>query len=254
MTIKLNGHTVLVTGGARGIGAGIVRRFAAAGAHVAIADVLEAEGEELARELGAAARYWQLDVSRENDWADTMAQIEAHFGGLDTLVNNAAILAFSRIENTALDDYLRVIHVNQVGTFLGMRAAIAPMTRRGGGSIINISSIDGMKGSNNLVSYAASKWAIRGMTKVAAQELGVHGIRVNSIHPGSILSTMTPSPAESPVVAEIVRNLAIPRVGLPSDVADVALFLASPLSGYVTGCEIPVDGGFINCRRLPFDA
>lgn len=254
MTVDLRGQVALVTGGARGIGAGIVRGLAAAGALVAITDILDEEGEDLARELGAGARYWRLDVSDESAWARVVPEVESHFGGLDTLVNNAAILTFSRIATTSLDDYMRVIQVNQVGTFLGMRAAIAPMTRRGGGSIINISSVDGMKGSNNLVSYAASKWAIRGMTKVAAQEFGPLGVRVNSVHPGSILSTMTPSPDENPVVADIVRNLAIPRVGLPSDIADVVVFLASPLSGYVTGCEIPVDGGFINCRRLPFDA
>jgi 3alpha(or 20beta)-hydroxysteroid dehydrogenase len=250
---ELVGKVALVTGAARGIGEGIARACVAAGATVALADVRDAEGAALAAQLGPAASYAHLDVASEPEWAATVRDIERRFGGLDALVNNAAILKFSRIADTSLDDYLEVIRVNQVGVFLGMRAVIDAMRRRGGGSIINISSVDGMKGSNNLVSYAASKWAVRGMTKVAAQELGQHGIRVNSIHPGSILSHMTPPPEESAAVAEIVANLAIPRVGLPSDVADAAVFLASDKSRYITGCELPVDGGYIHCRRLPFD-
>jgi 3alpha(or 20beta)-hydroxysteroid dehydrogenase len=250
----LKGKVALVTGASRGIGAGIARAFVDAGARVAITDVLDDEGKALAANLGPRAMYCHLDVADETQWKTVVSQVVDAWGGLDVLVNNAAILKFSRLADTSLDDYLAVVRVNQVGTFLGMRAVVEPMTRRGGGSIVNISSVDGMKGSNNLTSYAASKWAVRGMTKVAAQELGAQGIRVNSIHPGSILSAMTPSPAENPIVADIVANLAIPRVGLPADVADAVLFLASAQSRYITGCELPVDGGFINCRRIPFDA
>jgi len=249
----LKGKVALVTGAARGIGAGIARAFIGAGSQVVIADVLDDEGGALVGSLGPQAMYLHLDVSDEAQWAAVVDRIVETWGGLDVLVNNAAILGFSRLVDTSLDEYLKVIRVNQVGTFLGMRAVVAPMVRRGGGSIVNISSVDGMKGSNNLTSYAASKWAVRGMTKVAAQELGAQGIRVNSIHPGSILSAMTPSPADNPVVADIVANLAIPRVGVPADVADAVLFLASAQSRYITGCELPVDGGFINCRRIPFD-
>jgi len=250
----LKGKVALVTGAARGIGEGIARAFVQAGSRVAIADILDEEGRALATSLGPQARYCHLDVGDETQWSAVVSQVVDAWGGLDVLVNNAAILRFSRLADTSLDDYLSVMRVNQVGTFLGMRAVVAPMVRRGGGSIVNISSVDGMKGSNNLVSYAASKWAVRGMTKVAAQELGAQGIRVNSVHPGSILSHMTPSPADNPVVADIVANLAIPRIGLPADVADAVLFLASAQSRYITGCELPVDGGFINCRRIPFDA
>jgi 3alpha(or 20beta)-hydroxysteroid dehydrogenase len=250
----LKSKVVVVTGAARGIGAGIARAFVDAGSRVVIADVLDEEGASLATHLGSRAMYRHLDVADEAQWVTVVNETVDAWGGLDVLVNNAAILKFARLADTSLDDYLAVVRINQVGTFLGMRAAVTPMTRRGGGSIVNISSVDGMKGSNNLMSYSASKWAVRGMTKVAAQELGAHGIRVNSIHPGSILSAMTPSPAENPIVADIVANLAIPRVGEPADVADAVLFLASDRSRYITGCELPVDGGFINCRRIPFDA
>jgi 3alpha(or 20beta)-hydroxysteroid dehydrogenase len=249
----LEGQVAIVTGGARGIGEGIVRALIDAGARVTVADILDDQGGTLASSLGPSCRNCHLDVTSESGWTQVVDAVERGWGGIDILVNNAAILKFSRVATTTLVDYMQVISVNQVGTFLGMRTVIDPLTRRGGGSIINISSVDGLKGSNNLVSYAASKWAVRGMTKVAAQELGHHGIRVNSIHPGSILSTMTPSPEASPVVADIVRNLAIPRIGLPSDVAQLVVFLASPNSSYLTGCEIPVDGGFINCRQIPFD-
>ncbi|MFC6672037.1 SDR family NAD(P)-dependent oxidoreductase [Marinobacterium aestuariivivens] len=247
----LEGKVALITGSARGMGEAEARLFVAEGARVVIADVLDEQGEALANSLGENAIYRHLDVADESNWQSVIADIEETFGGLDILVNNAAILRFSAFADTSLEDYMQVLSINQVGTFLGTRSVIEPMKKRGGGAIVNISSVDGMKGSAGLVSYASSKWAVRGMTKVAAAELGPHGIRVNSVHPGGIQTAMTPSPEESPQVAEFVSRLPLPRIGQSVDVARTVLFLASEQSAYTTGCEFPVDGGYVNCRALP---
>ncbi|NVK44007.1 MAG: glucose 1-dehydrogenase [Oceanospirillaceae bacterium] len=247
----LEGKVALITGGARGMGEAEARLFVAEGARVVIADVLDDEGAALADSLGENALYRHLDVSDEANWAALVTDIEEVYGGLDILVNNAGILRFGGIAETSLEDYLQVVNINQVGCFLGIRSVIAPMQKRGGGAIVNISSVDGMKGSAGLVSYASSKWAVRGITKVAAAELGAIGIRINSVHPGGIQTAMTPSPEDSPLSAAFVSRLPLPRIGQPEDVARTVLFLASDQSAYTTGCEFPVDGGYVNCRKLP---
>lgn len=251
MSGLLEGKVALITGAARGMGEAEARLFVAEGARVLIADVLDEQGQALADSLGANAHYRHLDVSDEAGWKAIVAEIEEVFGGLDILVNNAAILRFSGIADTSLEDYRQVMNINQVGCFLGLRSAIEPMKKRGGGAIVNISSVDGLKGSAGLVSYASSKWAVRGMTKVAAAELGPLGIRVNSVHPGGIQTAMAPGPDESPAMAEFVSRLPLPRIGQSEDVARTVLFLASDQSAYTTGCEFPVDGGYVNCRQLP---
>lgn len=183
-----------------------------------------------------------------------MAAAEA-MGPLNVLVNNAAILHAAAITQTSLADYQRVINVNQVGTFLGIRAAIEPMKRAGGGSIVNISSIDGLQSKNGLIAYSASKWAVRGMTKCAAIELGRYGIRVNSVHPGGIDTVMgNPGAMSFEKVSEFYEHHALPRVGLPEEIANMALFLASDEASYCTGSEYPVDGGWnagLRNERLP---
>ncbi|HEX4532535.1 MAG TPA: glucose 1-dehydrogenase [Acidimicrobiia bacterium] len=241
---RLSGKVAVITGAARGQGEAEARRFVAEGARVVLTDVLEAEGEKVAADLGPDAVFVRHDVSREQGWVDAM-EAAAAFGALTVLVNNASIPFFKPIVDTTLEEYRHVIDVNQVGAFLGIKAAIAPMIEAGGGSIINVSSIDGLGSKNSLIAYSASKFAIRGMTKTAALELGVHGIRVNSLHPGGVNTFMT-NPTEEPV--EVVdtwfHNIALGRVGRPEELANMALFLASDESSYCTGAEFVVDGGW----------
>ncbi|SMC80333.1 glucose 1-dehydrogenase [Lentzea albidocapillata] len=240
--MRLDGKVALITGAARGQGAAAARRFAAEGARVMITDVLDDQGKELAAELGA--EYCHLDVSSEDGWADAVEFTVATFGDVTVLVNNAGILHFSALADTTLADYQRVIGINQVGTFLGMRAVVSSMKQAGGGSIVNVSSVEGLGGMPYLVAYTASKFAIRGMTKVAAMELGQHGIRVNSVHPGAIDTPMVSEALGRPIdVSPIGKKLALRRIGQPEDVANVVLFLASDDSAYCTGGEFVVDGG-----------
>src|SRR5918992_1751388 len=187
---RLEGRVALITGGARGQGDATARRFVEEGARVVIADILDDEGKAVAEELGDAAHYMHLDVREESQWADAVAETERLFGSLNVLLNNAGILSFGSIEKTSVEDYKAIFDVNQLGVFLGMRAAIPALKKAGGGSIINVSSVEGLKGMAGLISYASSKFAVTGMTKVAAVELGPFGIRANSIHPGAIDTPM----------------------------------------------------------------
>lgn len=241
---RLDGKVAIVTGGARGMGAATSRRFVAEGANVLIADVLDEAGAALAAELGAAARFCKLDVTSEDNWAAAVADAEAAFGPVDVLVNNAGILLFKSLLETTKDDYERVLGVNLVGEFLGIKAVAPGMIARGRGSIINVSSVDGMKGANSLVAYASSKWGVRGLTKVAAMELGHKGIRVNSVHPGGVDTVMSnhgAAPRED--VDKAYSNVPLQRIAGPEEVAAASLFLASDDASYVHGAEIVVDGG-----------
>jgi 3alpha(or 20beta)-hydroxysteroid dehydrogenase len=242
---RLDGKVALITGGARGQGAAAARRFVAEGARVLICDVLSEEGKALAEELGEAAWYQQLDVGDEQAWRDAMTEVERLFGRLDVLVNNAGILFFSPLDQMSLADYERVIRINQIGTFLGMRSVVPMMKRQGGGSIVNISSVEGLAGMPMLTAYASTKFAIRGMTKVAAMELGPDGIRVNSVHPGAIDTSMVSTALGGlPVDLSLIgQRVALGRVGQPEEVANLVLYLASDESGYSTGGEFVVDGG-----------
>ncbi|WP_028920882.1 glucose 1-dehydrogenase [Pseudonocardia acaciae] len=241
MTARLEHKTALVTGAARGQGAAAARRFVAEGARVVLADVLDEEGKALAAELGDAARYQHLDVSSEDDWAAAVAGMDR----LDVLVNNAGVLHFSPLADTKLADYQRVININQVGTFLGMRAAVPLMRTAGGGSIVNLSSVEGLAAAPLLTAYTASKFAIRGMTKVAAVELGQYGIRVNSVHPGMIDTDMIKEAAGGVELDlnRIARRVALRRAGRADEIADLVVFLASDESSYCTGAEFVADGG-----------
>ncbi|WP_420383485.1 SDR family NAD(P)-dependent oxidoreductase [Novosphingobium sp.] len=241
---KLDGKVAIITGGARGMGEATSRLFAAQGAKVAIADVLEERGQALAEELGADARYWKLDVTSEDEWAKVVADVEAVWGRVDVLVNNAGVLLFKSILETTKADYERVLGVNLVGEFLGVRSVAPGMIARGRGSIVNISSVDGMKGANSLVAYASSKWGVRGLTKVAAMELGHKGIRVNSVHPGGVDTVMSnhDNRARSDV-DKAYGEVPMQRIGGPEEVAAASLFLASDDSSYMNGAELVVDGG-----------
>ena len=169
---RLDGKVALVTGAARGTGEVIARLFAEEGARVVLADVLDSQGETVAHEIGEGASFQHLDVGSENDWKDGVVAVLERFGRLDVLVNNAALLHLASVEETSVEDLQRLIRVNQIGPFLGMRAAVPALRDAGGGSIVNVSSIDGLRGANGVFAYASTKWALRGMTKVAAVEFG----------------------------------------------------------------------------------
>jgi 3alpha(or 20beta)-hydroxysteroid dehydrogenase len=240
---RLTGKTALITGAARGQGAAAARRFVAEGAQVVIADILDDQGKQLADELGAV--YQHLDVSDEAQWEQAAARAVAEYGRLNVLVNNAGVLHFSQLEQTSLADYERVIRVNQIGCFLGMRTVVEPMRAAGGGSIVNLSSVEGLAAVPLLIAYTASKFAIRGMTKVAALELGKDGIRVNSVHPGMIDTSMVSDALggyEMPV-DWVAKKVPLGRVGTADDIAQLVLFLASDESSYSTGAEFVADGG-----------
>lgn len=250
MAGRLEGKVAIITGGSRGQGEAEARLFVQEGAKVVIADVLDEPGEALANELGDAAVFQHTDVSSEDDWATVIAAAE-ELGPLSILVNNAAILTFSSIAETTLDEYMRVIRINQVGTFLGMRSAIEPMKRAGGGSIVNISSIDGIGSKNGLVSYSSSKGAVRSMTKTGALELGQFGIRVNSVHPGGVFTPMI-GDVPSEVFDAGHQQLAIPRAAQPVEIGQMVLFLASDEASYCSGGEFVVDGGWLAGDINPF--
>jgi len=241
---QLDGRVALISGAARGMGAEEARLFVAEGAQVVLGDVLDEDGEKVASELGEAALYTHLDVTREADWQAAVARAEDRFGKLDVLVNNAGILRFRALEKTPLEEYELVVRINQVGPFLGMKSVIPAMRRAGGGSIVNISSLAGMHGIAGAVSYVSSKYAVRGMTKVGALELGRDGIRVNSVHPGGVETPMTRPHGEG-APEDRVREYGtpIPRIGRPDEIANLVLWLASEKSSYCTGSEFVVDGG-----------
>ena len=229
------------------MGAATARLFVAEGARVVITDLLDSEGEALARELGEAAAFQHHDVASEADWGKVVATALARFGGVDILVNNAGVLLMRALLDTSREDFERVLGINLVGAFLGIKAVAPKLIERGGGSIINVSSIDGLKGSNAVSAYSASKWGMRGLTKVAAMELGPRGVRVNSIHPGGIATPMTTRAGQTPEVEAATRRfykgVPIGRVGQPEEVARVSVFLASEDASYMCGAELAVDGG-----------
>lgn len=237
---RLESKVAVITGAARGQGEAEARLFVAEGARVLLADIRDEEGEAVAAELGDAAAYVHLDVTDEDQWAAAIAHAEERFGPVSVLVNNAGILHFKAIDQTDPEDFDRVVRVNVHGVFLGIRAVTPSMVRAGGGSIVNISSTAGLQGLPYLGAYVASKWAVRGLTKTAAMDLGPKGIRVNSVHPGGI---DTPMVAGTPSDAPFYKRLPVPRMGRPEEAARVVLFLASDESSYVTGAELAVDGG-----------
>ena len=254
---KLAGKVAIVTGAAQGTGAAIARRFVAEGARVIVGDIRVEQGEALARELGADADFLELDVSQESHWTRAVAQAEKRFGGVDILINNAAVLVLAGLEETTLSDYERLVRVNQIGPFLGIRTVVPGMKRRGGGSIVNIGSTDGVfPGDQGLIAYGATKWALRGMTKIAAVELGRHGIRVNIVNPdaGNPLIGRPFFPPEvisdeqllelgDRMAYRVLRRLRPDRKRI-DEIVPMVLLLASEDGSACTGGDFPVDGGY----------
>ena len=245
---KLDGKVALISGGSRGQGEAQARLFASEGAQVALADVLDAEGELVAASIndtGGDAVYHHLDVTEQGQWKTTVDAVVEQYGRLDVLINNAGIARVKLIEESSLQDYLDVIMINQIGVWLGMQAAIPALKQAGGGCIINTSSTAGLEGYPGLGAYVSSKFAVRGMTKVAAQELGQFNIRVNSVHPGPIDTPMIRDPQirrTSDEDFDVSRSSPIPRVGHVDEVAAMMLFIVADAT-YSTGSEFVIDGG-----------
>ncbi|MEU1388991.1 MULTISPECIES: glucose 1-dehydrogenase [unclassified Nonomuraea] len=241
----LDGKVALITGGARGMGESHVRLFLEEGARVVFGDVLEEEGKALA--AGTGATYVRHDVRSPDEWRRAVGTATELHGRLDVLVNNAGILTYGRIQDMAPEDFDRVIDVNLKGTWLGVKSVIDPMKAAGRGAIVNISSIEGFVGAEGLSAYAASKFAVRGLTKSAARELARFKIRVNSVHPGAINTAMAVNPD---LMAEVdaeafVKSMVIKRFAKPVEVSHVVAFLASDRASYCTGSEFTVDGGLL---------
>jgi len=240
MAQRFEGKTIVVTGGARGMGAAHTRAFVAEGGRVAIGDVLDDEGEALAAELGDAVRYQHLDVSSEESWNEFMTFTAAEFGPISALINNAGIGGGGAVESMTLADWRGLLAINLDGVFLGTRAAIASMKKAGGGSIVNVSSFAGLLGTPFSANYTTSKFAVRGFTKAVAMEVADYGIRVNSVHPGYIRTPILGPLGEEVVVGKVP----IKRMGLPEEVSRMVLFIASDEASYSTGSEFLVDGGW----------
>jgi len=241
---RLAGKVAIVTGGARGMGEATVRLLVEQGAKVLVGDVLDSAGAALADELGDSAAYIHLDVSKKADW-DVAVRQAAQLGPVSVLVNNAAILFHKTILDTTEEDFMKIVSINQLGVFLGMQAVFASMKANGGGSIINVSSIDGLQSKNSLAAYSSTKWAVRGLTKAAAIEMGKFNIRVNSVHPGGIYTAMHGSDFMTADESnKFYQHHALPRVGLPREVAALTAFLASDEATYSTGAEFIADGGW----------
>ncbi|GFG75911.1 glucose 1-dehydrogenase [Mycobacterium botniense] len=236
---RVDGKVALISGGARGMGASHARLLVAEGAEVVVGDILDDDGKALADELGAAARYVHLDVTQPDQWKSAVCTAVDEFGRLNVLVNNAGIVNLGPLKTFDLAKWQQILDVNLTGTLLGMQAVIDPMITAGGGSIINVSSIEGLRGAAWVHGYVASKWAVRGLTKSAALELAANNIRVNSIHPGFIRTPMTKHLPDDMVTVPLGRP------GEPMEVSTFVLFLASDESSYATGAEFIMDGGLV---------
>ncbi len=245
---RLAGKVALISGAARGQGEAEARLFAQEGASVVLGDIRSELGEQVAAEITAAggkALFVPLDVSSEPDWARAVELAESTYGKLDILVNNAAIIGLEGIMDTSVEQWNRVLAVNQTGTFLGMRAAIPAMRRAGGGSIVNISSVLATMGSGNSASYTATKGAVSALTRTVSVELATEGIRVNAVHPGGVETPMAVECLgdDAELRRALVATHPMGRIGEPGEIATGVLFLASDEASFVTGTSLVIDGG-----------
>jgi len=236
---RCDGKVALVTGAASGMGAASARMLAAEGAKVVVADIQDELGRQVVAEIGDAASYVHLDVSSHEEWKAAVAHAVDTFGSLSTLVNNAGIANGAAIQHFDVDQWQRILDINLTGTFLGIRTAADPIIAAGGGSIINISSIEGIRGTPWAHGYVATKWAVRGLTKSVAAELAPQGVRVNSLHPGLIKTPMTAG------IPDDMIPIPLGRPGQPEEIGSWVVFLASDESSFATGAEYVVDGGTV---------
>lgn len=243
MSKKLENRVAIITGGAQGMGASHAKRFVAEGAKVVITDILTEKGQALADELGDNALFIQHDVTKAADWDRVIQETENKFGPVNILINNAGIGFVKLIEDMTEEEYRMEIDINQVSIFLGMKAVLPSMKKTEKGSIVNISSVAGLIALPQYVAYSGSKFAVRGMTKVAALEFAEYGIRVNSVHPGLIDTPMTQDEANAASLAEFAKTIPLGRAAQPEEVTNLVLFLASDDSSYSTGSEFVIDGG-----------
>jgi 3(or 17)beta-hydroxysteroid dehydrogenase len=245
--MRLAGKVAIISGAASGMGAATARMFAREGAKVVIADVMEHEGRQVADAIGAAARFARLDVTDEDNWAAVVADTTRQFGRLDVLVNNAGVSGSAEQDFFSTEAWHRIMAINATGVFFGIKHAIPAMKAAGGGSIVNLSSIAGIIGSEHVhMAYNASKAAVRLMTKATAVQHAKDNIRANSVHPGVMPAMRTSGRTADPAVrAERMRVIPMRRPGEVNEVAYAVLFLASDESSYITGSEIHVDGGAI---------
>jgi len=242
---RLSGKVAIVTGAARGMGEATARLFADEGAKVILTDVLETEGQAVAADIGDAAQFIRHDVASDQDWAAVVAKANDAHGTIDVLINNAGVVHFTPIETLSAQDAQHVLSINSIGPMLGAKHVAATMKSAGKGSIVNISSVDGLRGCNGLTIYTASKWALRGLTKSLAYELGTSGIRVNSVHPGGVDTPMGNSRDLPPdQLNAAFGRVPLQRIGQPEEIAAASLFLATDEASYITGAEIAVDGGW----------
>jgi 3alpha(or 20beta)-hydroxysteroid dehydrogenase len=240
---RLEGKVALISGSARGQGKVEAELFLKEGARVVITDIDAEQGAATAAELGKAATFAPLDVTQYDQWTAAVDHAVSRFGKLDVLVNNAGLNFTAYIEDTSVEDYLRVMRVNQLGTWLGMKAVVPAMRAAGGGSIVNTVSIASLSGIGGKTAYVSSKHAARGMSLSAAGELGRYGIRVNCVHPGGVATEMFHAQVKAGTLSANFSGQPIPRVGEPMEVALAVLYLASDEASYCTGTEIVVDGG-----------
>ncbi len=235
---RVDDKVILISGGARGMGAAHAEALVSEGARVVIGEILDEDGHAIAEKLGESAHFEHLDVTDPDRWQVVVDVAVDRFGRFDALVNNAGIIMVGPMRGSSVSDWQRVLDVNLTGAYLGMRAAIEPMIAGGGGSIVNISSVEGLAGSAHLHSYVAAKFGLRGITKSAAVELAQYGIRVNSIHPGLVHTPMSKG-----VTAEFLAPIPLRRGAAPAEVSTFVIFLVSDESAYATGAEFVVDGG-----------
>lgn len=236
---RLDGKVAIITGGARGMGASHAKRFLEEGAKVVITDILEREGRATASGLGGSIKFMEHDVTKAADWEKVVAGTESAFGPVSVLVNNAGIALLKSIDQMTESQYRRVIDINQVSVFLGIKYVLPSMRKAENGSIINISSISGLRGNSDSIAYDASKFAVTGMTKSAAVELSKEGIRVNSVHPGIIETPMV----RKSRVSKLAKAIPLQRTAQPEEVSNLVVYLASDESSYATGSEFVIDGG-----------
>lgn len=241
---KLDGKVAIITGGAGGQGESHARVFVNEGAKVFITDLNAEAGEALAKELGENVKFVKHDVSKADDWENVVNETESTFGPVNILVNNAGISFGKPTEEMTEEEYRKVIDINQVSVFFGIKTVVPSMRKTKDGSIVNISSVAGLRGAKGSLAYTASKFAVTGMTKAAALEYAEDGIRVNSIHPGTIHTPMLDVPGTEDAVKNLKENTPLKRLGESEEVSELVLFLAKGAS-FSSGSEFVIDGGAI---------